>query len=892
MVFALAVAFPTVASQARADDMLADAKSGPSQECDLAAQVDETPLPDEVGSAIPLSDQCQEAGAQGVTSDGVGIAGAGDPKDPIAHEVAPPSVSEADRVAPGDKDVDAPAARGHAAREELPALPVAGVITGPVPSPARPAWLQAAGALPTTHPAGVPGPGLPNQTLPQVIVTRPVGETLVRLPSARATPTASPTGTPTATQTGTPTATQTGTPTATPTDMPTATPTDMPTASPTATQTGTPTATPTGTPTGTPTVTQTGTSSASPSTTRSPTPSAGAPHGTRDLVFARTDPPSSGHVLDVGVAAVSWPGRSNGPIPSDAGSTAPTWWLDPGAPTAWEVSGHPRIGLLARNMASTLEAMRKCFPGASGHVCGFRPGSAYDSIYLRDSAYLAALARYAYPPSHLRSVVEEFLAIQYGDGDASLALRDRIPRPPWPARPGDGAVSAVIDFDMRRDKASVASDEEPSLVRAAYVAFRADEGAEWLRKPIRGRPIIGRLVRAMEWTLTHRRDEVTGLIIRPHTTDWGDIEAGDDGTRGGDAEPTEWTASIYDQSVTYRAFRELAIMLRATGDAGQARTFDSRADDLAARSRQYLWSEARGYFRTHVHVASPPPGMPPPNPSEPHLFDEDEIVSIANAIAVYAGLADDLQTARVIQAIEWARLDASSALPGVSLYPPYPDGTFRSPQMSPGRYQNGAAWDWWAGTQIVAEFARGYSMHAIANLVRMADAWADHPEDIPEWRPIEPDQRLTVVPPPAGSGHYSAAAGTIGEAVILGLFGLDLATDSWAVTPRLGSLSGQARIRIPIDGGKGRFLAYGQRVRLVDGQLVLAATYATDHPSTGWLALRLPSNQIPFSIRIDGQNEPQPWRIGTIGSDTMLTVGAIEPGRHDIEVAWRAPNSP
>ncbi|NBT94687.1 MAG: hypothetical protein EBT47_06735, partial [Chloroflexi bacterium] len=75
---------------------------------------------------------------------------------------------------------------------------------------------------------------------------------------------------------------------------------------------------------------------------------------------------------------------------------------------------------------------------------------------MRDSAYIAALAKYAYPSDHLRTVVEEALTLQFDDGDESLDSRDLLPRAPWPARPGTGATSAVVDYDRRREKANVA----------------------------------------------------------------------------------------------------------------------------------------------------------------------------------------------------------------------------------------------------------------------------------------------------------------------------------------------------------------------------------------------------------------------------------------------------
>lgn len=717
-------------------------------------------------------------------------------------------------------------------------------------------------------------------------------------------PTPRPSLTASATATPSPTPTPTPTETATPTETPTLTPSSTITPTPTLTQTTTPV--PTSTLTSTPSATSTllpmpiisPSVTASPGLPERPSPSADRSESTDGLSVFHGDSgshPSQAPAINGAVRSGLWwrgaPWDDQRDRSSAVGGPASVHWLDPDAPTGWELIEDPSLSTLARNMSLTLEAMRKCFPGASGPVCGFRPGNVYDAIYVRDSAYIAALAKYAYPSDHLRTVVEEALTLQFDDGDESLDSRDLLPRAPWPTRPGTGATSAVVDYDRRREKANVASDEEVSLIRAAYQYFQSDGGATWLRTQVRGTRVFDRLTLALNWVLERRTDPKTGLIIRPHTTDWGDVELSDDGIAPGSAAPTVWTASIYDQAVTYRALREMAIMASALGDRDRAETYDRKADTLRDRTHQALWIPADGYFRTHVHVDTSASGMPATLPnSGHHNFDEDEIVSVANAIAVYAGLANDIETSRIITVLERARLASGSPLAGVSLFPAYPAGTFRNAQMSPGSYQNGAVWDWWAGTQIMAEFARGYSNAGFAHLAAISRAWQTHPEDIPEWRPLPPDRgRDTRVPlSTAGSGHYAAAAGTVGEAVIHGLFGLELSRDSFAVTPRLGSLNGQARIRLPDANGTGRFLAFGQRIRRLEGSLVLNAVIETNHPAPGWFSIRLPSDQTPTSVSVDGTPLPLPWKIGVVGADIMLTVGAVEPGHHVLTVVWDA----
>ncbi len=765
----------------------------------------------------------------------------------------------------------------------------------PFPStrtPVRPAWQHGAFlpliSVTTTRIASVLVTPTPGRAVPEPYFPALHSPTPRPSLTASATATPSPTPTPTPTETATSTATPTLTSTSTITHTKTLTPTT--TRIPTLTVTFTPNSTSTLLPIISPSVT------ASPSLPERPSPSTDRSESMdgHSVFHGDAGPhPSQAPAINGAVRSGLWwrgaPWDERSAQPSRDGAPASVHWLDPDAPTAWELIEDPSLSRLARNISRTLEAMRKCFQGASGPVCGFRPGDAYDAIYVRDTAYIAALAKYAYPSDHLRTVVEEALTLQFDDGDEAVDPHDLLPRSPWPVRPGTGATSAVVDYDRRREKANVTSDEEVSLIRAAYQYFHSDGGEAWLRSQVRGASLFDRLTLALNWVLERRMDPKTGLIIRPHTTDWGDVELSDDGVAPGSAAPTVWTASIYDQAVTYRALREMAIMASALGERDRAQTYDLKADTLRDRTHQALWMPADGYFRTHVHVDTSPSGMPATLPDNGHDdFDEDAIVSVANAIAVYAGLANDIETSRIITALERARLGSGSPLAGVSLFPAYPTGTFRNAQMSPGRYQNGAVWDWWAGTQIMAEFARGYSNAGFAHLAAISRAWQLHPDDIPEWRPLPPNDARDIRAhlSTAGSGHYAAAAGTVGEAVIHGLFGLDLSRNGFAVTSRLGSLNGQARIRLPDANGTGRFLAFGQRIRRAEGSLLLTAVIKTNHPAPGWFSIRLPSDQTPTSVIVNGAPLPMPWKIDVVGADIMLTVGAIEPGHHVLTVAW------
>ena len=316
------------------------------------------------------------------------------------------------------------------------------------------------------------------------------------------------------------------------------------------------------------------------------------------------------------------------------------------------------------------QVLRRCeidFGGAYGDpVQGFVPGAEYPMIFARDTSTLLQAATYFYPSARLASPVEEFLRRQYDDETKSD--EDGVAA-------GAGAISAVVAPDGHIDKATSVSDEETHLIHAAYVYFKTAGGEAWLQQQLRDRRVIDRLNAALDWLYAHRLDRATGLIKRAHTTDWGDVKM-EPAANPTDIDPDRdtWTASIYDQALTHRALLELAEMNDAAGDPGRAGQLRQAAEALRRQTRRLMWLPKQGLFRTHLHLTP-----------LSHPFKEIDMVSIANAVAVRCGLADSERTRIIFDRLERARLAAGASKPGLVLYPPYPEGTFASDQMRPGK---------------------------------------------------------------------------------------------------------------------------------------------------------------------------------------------------------------
>lgn len=518
--------------------------------------------------------------------------------------------------------------------------------------------------------------------------------------------------------------------------------------------------------------------------------------------------------------------------------------------TFWRFPDYPRLSTMRENIVQTFRRCEIEFTSPTGErIQGLVPGPEYPMIFARDTSTIIATARYFYPNERLRTPIEEFLRRQYGpetvsDEDGYAA--------------GEGATSAVIAPDGHIDKATAVSDEETSLVHAAYVYYQAAGGSEWLREELSGRTVIARLNAALDWLYAHRFDETSGLIKRGHTTDWGDVKMEPTGGNPTDIDPQAdgWACSIFDQALTYRALLELAEMNEAAGDRKRAESLRQKAAALHAQANLHLWQPEVGFYRTHLHLT----------PLR-HPFNEDEMVSIAGAVAVHCGLADEAQARAIFRKLEMARLAARSPKPGLTLYPPYPTGTFAAPNMCAGCYQNGGLWDWWGGVQISAEFANGHSRQALAHLKQVADDWSQHPGEIYEWQEV-----------PSGLGHglahYASAAGTVGEAIIGGLYGVALERESLTLNVRLGRHPGYIRA---YQQATDHYIAYNYAYS--GREIVL--DYGTNHPGPFTIRLLLPENRnLKLEVggwmleRAEVDGEEVPFNVERQGDDVYCALSA------------------
>ena len=537
--------------------------------------------------------------------------------------------------------------------------------------------------------------------------------------------------------------------------------------------------------------------------------------------------------------------RANRALPTDLSYSTETTWLLPGLPDLSAAAGY-----IPHNFSHG-EAV---FQIGNEVIHGFRPGKAYAEMYIRDIAWGMETAQYYYPDEYLREPIEAYLRRQYTNNTRSLDGDFGVVA-------GAGAIGGIITPTGQSNKQTITTDEETSLIHAAYLYYNMTYDTEWLQRVINGLSIIERLNLAADWLYAHRLNPDLQLLWRGHTTDWGDVKF-EKGPGYTDYNPTQdhRTTSIYDQVLAYLALIELAKMNAAVGNTARADMWQDKAEQLKAQTNAILWQAGKGFYLTHAHVT----------PLE-HAFDESSMISISNALAVYAGLTTFQQSKAIFDNLEQARLKAGAKKPGLSIYPYYPNRWpnlfFDYLGMGYGNYQNGGVWDWWGGVQIKAEFLNGFANEGQTHLLQVANDWQKHPGNIIEWHSTTDSRH-------EGSHYYSAAAGTMGSAIIEGFFGVTLNGSGVTLQPRLGLNDGFIRVYQPATD---RYVAYSYDWN----QDLIMLDYGTNAPTALKVKLLKLRSEHITTVTVDGQAIE--FETETIGHDTY-TVFSAPSGEHRLEI--------
>lgn len=393
---------------------------------------------------------------------------------------------------------------------------------------------------------------------------------------------------------------------------------------------------------------------------------------------------------------------------------------------------------------------------------GFNAGSGYREVWIRDLATFVELSSQVRPREEIKENLVWFFLLQGDDGNIVDGFVHR-------SQANVGYRYRKLDSfpEYWGHKNTVETDQETSLVQAVRTYVRTTGDAAFLRQRVEGETVLARLERALGFLLEHRWSKEHGLLWGATTVDWGDVQPEHEWGVELDAS-SHRAIDIYDNAMFLLAIQDFLDL--AGPDHPSSRRWQRIGEDLRGSIRTHLWDTGRCKFIPHLYLEGSP---------FPLDFDERAIsYHGGTAVAIQAGLLTPFEISTALGQMRANVKAAGAGSIGLTVYPPYPEGTFKNPSMGPWSYQNGGDWDWFGARMIQALVAHGFVEEAYTELQPMLDRVLKH-DGFYEWWDRQNN--------PKGSGTFRGAAGVLGKAILLlQSWAQAKASDSAASQPPVG----------------------------------------------------------------------------------------------------------
>ena len=371
---------------------------------------------------------------------------------------------------------------------------------------------------------------------------------------------------------------------------------------------------------------------------------------------------------------------------------------------------------------------------------GFNAGDGYGEVWIRDYNTFIELSAEVYPQETLKENLRVFFRLQREDGNV---IDGFIPKEKAiQSEVGYQYIYTDLEPDYAGHKNTVETDHETSLVQAVYKYVKKTGDSEFLNEMIGELSVAERLEWSMEFLLNHRWSEEYGLIYGATTADWGDVQHSHPwGVFI--TEDTKFCLDIYDNAMLVIALDNLMEIVPSTREK-----WDPIRKSIAENTMKYLWDGQNQKFIPHVYLDGSP-------------FSDDFNENVifyhgGTAVAIEAGLLSKEQI-RVSLEKMIKNVEASGAGSiGLTMYPPYPEGSFENKGMYPYGYQNGGDWTWFGGRMIQALVTHGFVEEAYQQIQPMVKRVKDN-DGFYEW--------YTVDNKPEGSGTFRGSAGVLYKAI-------------------------------------------------------------------------------------------------------------------------------
>jgi len=371
---------------------------------------------------------------------------------------------------------------------------------------------------------------------------------------------------------------------------------------------------------------------------------------------------------------------------------------------------------------------------------GFNAGDGYGEVWIRDYNTFIELSAEVYPKETLKENLRVFFRLQGEDGNI---IDGFIPKEKAVQTEGGYKyIFTELEPNYAGHKNTVETDHESSLVQAVYKYVTKTGDTEFLSEKIGSKTIAERMEWSMEFLLDHRWSEAYGLIWGATTADWGDVQH---------CHPwgvfitecTKYCLDIYDNAMMLIALDNMMELMPQTKTRWQP-----IREEIATNTMKHIWDEENKKFIPHVYLEGSP---------FPDDFNENEIFYHGGtAVAIEADLLTREQIKVSLEKmIENVQLSGAGSI-GLTMYPPYPEGSFENKGMYPYGYQNGGDWTWFGGRMIQQLVKHGFIAEAYEQMQPMVKRVKDN-DGFYEW--------YTVDNKPEGSGTFRGSAGVLYKAI-------------------------------------------------------------------------------------------------------------------------------
>lgn len=373
---------------------------------------------------------------------------------------------------------------------------------------------------------------------------------------------------------------------------------------------------------------------------------------------------------------------------------------------------------------------------------GFNAGDGYGEVWIRDYNTFIELSTEVYPQETLKENLRVFFRLQREDGNIidGFIPKDKAKK----TKDGYMYIFTELEPDYAGHKNTVETDHETSLVQAVYKYVKKTGDIAFLTEAIGNKTVVERLEWSMEFLLSERWNSAYGLIWGATTADWGDVQHCHEwGVFITDE--TKYCLDIYDNAMMVIALKNLIELVPSLQERWQP-----ICDQVAANAMKHLWDAEHQKFIPHVYIDGSP---------FPADFNENEIYYHGGTtIAIEADLLDHEQIKSSLDKMI-ANVTASGAGSiGLTMYPPYPEGSFENKSMYPYGYQNGGDWTWFGARMIQQLVNYGFVEEAYEQLLPMTARVVQN-NGFFEW--------YTVDNAPKGSGTFRGSAGVLYKAIEL-----------------------------------------------------------------------------------------------------------------------------